>query len=122
MLGAALAMFLGGFSCAPQPPSPSPARAPASAPTLAQSVAEGRRLAEKYCASCHAIDRAGDSRHATAPAFHTLSERYPVTALEEAFAEGVMVGHPAMPEFNFGEEELDALLDYVQSLQSRASG
>jgi hypothetical protein len=52
----------------------------------------------------------------------TLSQRYPVDQLEEAFAEGVLTGHPAMPEFRFSPTEVDALLAYIQSIQERKAG
>ncbi len=39
--------------------------------------------------------------------------------LEEAFAEGVLVGHPDMPEFTLSAEDIDALLSYIQSVQER---
>lgn len=85
-------------------------------------LAEGRRLAEINCASCHAIGASGESRHPSAPAFRRLSRAYPVTALEEAFAEGVLVGHPDMPEFRLEPEQIDDLLGYIQSIQERQAG
>lgn len=86
------------------------------------SVADGRRLAEVYCASCHAIGTEGESRHPSAPPFRTLSRNYPVNALEEAFAEGVLVGHPDMPEFRLEPEQIDDLLGYIESIQERQAG
>jgi len=88
-------------------------------PTLAM---EGRRLAEIHCARCHAIGGEGESRHAMAPPFRTLSRNYPVGALEEAFAEGVLVGHPDMPEFEFEPAQVDAIVAYLQSVQERRGG
>lgn len=85
-------------------------------------VEEGRSIAEVRCASCHAIGAAGESRLPEAPPFRTLSERYPVNALEEAFAEGILVGHPAMPEFRFEPHEIDAIVAYLQSVQTRRGG
>jgi cytochrome c len=57
-----------------------------------------------------------------APPFRTLSNFYPVGALEEAFAEGVLVGHPDMPEFSLEPEQIDDLLAYIQSIQDRRGG
>ena len=73
----------------------------AAMPALAQDelVAQGHALAEEKCARCHAIGPEGESTLPIAPAFRTLSERYPVDDLEEALAEGIVSGHPAMPEF-----------------------
>jgi mono/diheme cytochrome c family protein len=85
-------------------------------------AAEGRQIAETRCATCHAIGEGGASRMPEAPPFRTLSERYPVTALEEAFAEGILVGHPAMPEFRFEPHEIDAIIAYLQSVQTRRGG
>jgi mono/diheme cytochrome c family protein len=89
-----------------------------AAPAAAQDlVAEGRALAEEKCARCHAIGLEGESTLPIAPAFRTLSERYPVGDLEEALAEGIVSGHPAMPEFVFAPEEVAALIAYLQSVQ-----
>jgi hypothetical protein len=56
---------------------------------------------------------------AEAPPFRKLPERYPVEHLAEAFAEGIVVGHPAMPQFAFEPPEIDALLSYLRSLGPR---
>jgi mono/diheme cytochrome c family protein len=91
----------------------------AAAPAAAQDglVAEGQTLAEEKCARCHAIGLEGESPLPIAPAFRTLSERYPVEDLEEALAEGIVSGHPAMPEFVFEPEEIAALIAYLKSVQ-----
>ncbi len=83
---------------------------------------EGRKLAEALCASCHAVGVDGMSPLAEAPPLRTLSQRYPITALEEALAEGVLTGHPAMPEFEFNPAQIDALIAYLQSIQERQAG
>jgi mono/diheme cytochrome c family protein len=57
-----------------------------------------------------------------APAFRELSKRYPIEALEEALAEGIVVGHPAMPRFTFEPREIAALLAYIASLKSSPEG
>jgi mono/diheme cytochrome c family protein len=77
----------------------------------------GRVFAERTCAGCHAIDRTGDSPHPDALPFRRISERYPVRNLEEAFAEGIFVGHPDMPPFQLSPEEIDDLLDYLEAIQ-----
>lgn len=45
-----------------------------------------------------------------------LSGRYPIDALEEAFAEGIYVGHPDMPEFMVKSEQIDTILAYIESV------
>jgi cytochrome c len=76
----------------------------------------GRAIAETRCARCHAIGMKGESPVAIAPPFRMLSQRYPVEHLAEAIAEGIVVGHPLMPEFTFDPPEIDALLTYIESL------
>jgi hypothetical protein len=40
-----------------------------------------------------------------------------VSDLEEALAEGISVGHPAMPEFQFAPDDVSDLVGYLQSIQ-----
>jgi cytochrome c len=77
----------------------------------------GRQIAETHCSSCHAVGVVGESPRPEAPAFRTLSRNYRVSTLEEALAEGISVGHPAMPAFEFQPEEIDSLVSYLESIQ-----
>ena len=86
--------------------------------TNSDLAAEGRTIAETLCASCHSIERIGFSPHPDAKPFRDFSENYPIRSLAEAFAEGIMVGHPDMPVFQFEESDIDPLLAYIESLQS----
>ena len=56
-----------------------------------------------------------ESPVALTPPFRVLSQRYPVE-LAEALAEGIVVGHPMMPEFTFDPPQIDALLTYIESV------
>lgn len=113
-------------ACAAPPPStPAQSLAPsaAKAPTEPQGqlIARGKQLAEMMCASCHAIGASGDSPAAEAPPFRTLSQLYPIEQLEEAMAEGILTGHPMMPNFQFTEGQIDALTAYLRSIQARGA-
>jgi len=83
----------------------------------AQVEQRGLAIAQTNCGSCHAVGRSGDSTAPEAPPFRRLSENYRVANLEEALAEGISVGHPAMPQFEFSPEDVDALVAYLQSIQ-----
>ncbi len=111
---AIVALALGG--CASSLAQPAPTRA------ATPNIEAGRHLAELNCTTCHAIGATGESRHPMAPPFRTLSRDYPVTALEEAFAEGILVGHPDMPEFRFTPAQIDDLLAYIESVQEQRGG
>jgi len=92
-----------------------------AAHVLAQSSpsARGEAIAHKYCARCHAVGETGASPMGLAPPFRDLSKRYPIENLAEALAEGIVVGHPAMPRFTFEPREINALLTYISGLQNR---
>lgn len=81
--------------------------------------ARGEAIARKHCARCHAIGEADASPMGLAPPFRDLSKRYPIATLEEALAEGIVVGHPAMPRFTFEPREIDALLTFISGLKWR---
>ena len=44
-------------------------------------TAKGKSLVTDNCSRCHAIGNEGDSPHPEAPAFRTLSTKYPVESL-----------------------------------------
>lgn len=77
---------------------------------------EGFALLDANCARCHAIGRTGPSPLESAPPFRTLARKYPLENLSEALAEGIMTGHPAMPQFAFKPVEIDAILAYLQQI------
>jgi mono/diheme cytochrome c family protein len=96
------------------------AAAPALAQTEAQiQTARGRVLVERNCGMCHAAGPVGPSREPLAPPFRDLNQRYNVDALGEALAEGILTGHPAMPEFRFQPDEVAAILSYLKSIQAK---
>ena len=66
-----------------------------------------------------ATARTGESRHPEAPEFRTLGKRYPIEALEEALGEGIISGHPDMPEFIFAGNDVRAIIAYLKSIQER---
>lgn len=81
-------------------------------------VEAGRLIVEVNCSGCHAIGADDASRHPVAPPFRGLSARYPIDALEEAFAEGIYVGHPDMPEFEATPEQIAAIIAYLETIQT----
>ena len=71
---------------------------------------------ERKCARCHAVGLTDDSHMPEAPAFRTLHNRYPLDSLSEAFAEGIVTGHPAMPEFELSIDTINDMLAYMKGL------
>ncbi|HYF07320.1 MAG TPA: cytochrome c [Acetobacteraceae bacterium] len=77
----------------------------------------GEALARANCGACHAIGPSGASPVPRAPAFRDLHRRYPVEHLTEALAEGIVTGHPGMPDFRLEPEQIEDLIAYLRSLQ-----
>ena len=82
------------------------------------AVDTGEELAVRHCGLCHAVGTDGVSPNPRAPAFRYLSKKYPLDNLQEALAEGIMVGHdgPEMPEFAFEPKQIDALIDHMKRI------
>ena len=80
---------------------------------------KGKALITANCSRCHAIGTEGASPHPEAPPFRTLSSRYPIDSLQEALAEGIVSGHPDMPIFVFSPQDVEAIILYLESIQSR---
>jgi hypothetical protein len=61
------------------------------------------------------------ARRATArtrkPLPSALSSRYPIKDLAESLAEGIVSGHPDMPVFAFSPHDVEAIIEYPQSIQ-----
>jgi len=93
------------------------AAAAARSEPLSPAAQQGRAIVSAHCARCHAVGRTGESPLKPAPPFRTLHLRYPVESLEESLAEGIITGHPAMPEFRFSPEQVGDIIDYLKSLE-----
>lgn len=83
----------------------------------AQGAQRGVVLARTHCAQCHSIDKLSPSPLAIAPPFRDLHKRYPVEQLQEALAEGVVTGHPSMPEFRFDPGQIRDFLAFLKTLE-----
>lgn len=93
-------------------------------PSLAQShealspaAQRGFVLVQANCARCHSVDRSGASPLKIAPPFRSLHLRYPVEDLEEPLAEGIVTGHPTMPEFRFDPGQVGDVIAYLKSFE-----
>jgi len=69
------------------------------------------------CSRCHAVDKVSPSPLKLAPPFRTLHRRYPVDSLAEAMAEGIVTGHPNMPEFRLDPGQIADVLAFLHTLE-----
>jgi mono/diheme cytochrome c family protein len=77
----------------------------------------GKAFAINNCSKCHSVDKVTQSPLKIAPPFRTLHLRYPVDTLAEALAEGIVTGHPSMPEFRLEPDQINDFLSYMKTLE-----
>ena len=81
-------------------------------------LVRGHAIVEAHCSSCHAVEARGESLAPEAPPFRLLShDGYRVATLEDALTKGISTGHPAMPEFQFQQQDVRAVVAYLRSIQ-----
>jgi len=85
--------------------------------TLSPPAQRGLVFVRTHCARCHSIDRVSESPLKIAPPFRTLHNRYPVESLQESLAEGIVTGHPSMPEFRLDPGQVADVIAYLKSLE-----
>jgi mono/diheme cytochrome c family protein len=88
-----------------------------SAAAAQEQEARGREIAEAACSPCHAIGLQGASPNPQAPVFRELGRKYKVEDLEEALGEGILVGHPAMPQVRMEPQDIEAFLAWLTTIQ-----
>jgi cytochrome c len=93
-------------------PAPASSREPFSPPEQ-----RGLVFVRTNCSRCHAIDKVSDSPLKIAPPFRTLHLRYPIEDLEEPLAEGIVTGHPTMPEFRLDPGQVGDVIAYLKTLE-----
>jgi len=91
-------------------------------PIIMGSADRGAILVRRNCASCHAVERSGDSPMTSAPPFHSMGVLYPVRDLQEAFAEGLVTAHPSMPAIELQATEIADLIAYMESVSGTGPG
>ncbi len=79
-------------------------------------IAQGKALAEKNCAWCHAIGPTGDSANPRAPRWRDLYMKHPVLALREPLTRGIGRPHDEMPKFELLDKDVDTIVAYINSL------
>ncbi|MBU6319909.1 MAG: c-type cytochrome [Alphaproteobacteria bacterium] len=85
-------------------------------------IEQGRVIAERECAGCHALGSgaAGGGRP-DAPSMAVLLGRYDEEALINHLVDGVKLGHEDMPLFDFNVLAADALVAYLKSIRQASA-
>ena len=81
-------------------------------------IANGKRLAQKGCAWCHAIGVTGKSPNRRAPRFGDIHSRHPILSLRQPITRAIVTPHDAMPKLTLTPKEIDTLIAYINSLRT----
>ena len=84
---------------------------------LEPTAQRGLTFVSANCTGCHAVDKVSPSPLGIAPPFRTLHTKYPVENLAESLAEGIMTGHPTMPQFQLDPGQIGDVIAYLKTLE-----
>ena len=83
-------------------------------PTLAADADNGKRLAQRWCASCHVVAPDQKTANADAPPFATIAKTAGFSADKLAFF--LLEPHPKMPSMALTRNEANDIAAYIGTL------
>jgi mono/diheme cytochrome c family protein len=93
--------------------------ATANAADTSQLRSRGKAILQEKCGRCHAIEAAGESPLKQAPPMRDIYARFAPRELQAELREGMVSRHRAMPQIDFSDEDVDAILAYLYALAVR---
>ncbi len=81
----------------------------------AADTANGKRLAERWCASCHVVTSSQQRGNTQAPPFSEIAKKPHLDA--PMIALFLLVPHPKMPDMNLSRNEAGDIAAYIASLK-----
>ena len=76
----------------------------------------GKAILQENCGRCHAIEAVGESPLKQAPPMRDIYARFAPRELQAELREGMVSRHRAMPQIDFSDEDVDAILAYLYAL------
>lgn len=86
-------------------------------PTHVGDPAEGQKVAQELCASCHAIGPAGESPNRAATPFRSILQGYGSDALVRDLDNALSINHLKMPTFYMGDDQPEDIAAYLKTIQ-----
>ena len=83
----------------------------ASSPAQAADAINGRTVAQRWCASCHAISSDQKKASADAPSFSAIAESRRIPEIKGFLTQS----HPSMPDMALTTTEIADLIAYMQT-------
>ncbi len=81
----------------------------------AADTANGKKLAERWCASCHVVTSSQQRGNTQAPPFSEIAKKPHIDA--PMIALFLLVPHPKMPDMNLSRFEASDIAAYIASLK-----
>ena len=76
-------------------------------------AARGKLVLQQNCGRCHAIEVVGDSPLKNAPPMRDIYSRFHPRELKERLAEGLGSKHKEMPQIQFSDDDVYAIMSYL---------
>lgn len=89
---------------------------PATAADLSPLATRGKVILQEKCGRCHAIEAAGESPLKNAPPMRDIYGRFNPRELQAELSEGKVSRHKEMPQIDFSDEDVHAILTYLYAL------
>lgn len=87
--------------------------------TFALAAGDAQRgaiIAKRWCASCHVVTSDQSSASADAPSFFDVARR---RTDKKKLGNFLMDPHPPMPDMHLSRKEIDDIVSYIRSLDTR---
>ena len=81
--------------------------------------ARGKAVLQEKCGRCHAVEAVGESPLKYAPPMRDIYARYVPRELQQELLQGMVSKHKAMPQIEFSQEDVAAIMAYLYALSVR---
>ena len=92
---------------------------PATAAGVSAVATRGKVILQEKCGRCHAIEAVGESPLKNAPPMRDIYGRFNPRELQAELSEGKVSRHKEMPQIDFSDEDVYAILTYLYALAVR---
>jgi mono/diheme cytochrome c family protein len=80
------------------------------------AAARGKVILQEKCGRCHAIEAVGESPLKIAPPMRDIYARFSPRELQAELSEGKVSKHREMPQIEFSDEDVYAIMSYLYAL------
>jgi mono/diheme cytochrome c family protein len=78
--------------------------------------AKGKAILQEKCGRCHAVETTGESPLKIAPPMRDIYVRFAPRELQAELREGMVSRHKEMPQIEFSDEDVAAIMRYLYAL------